>query len=240
MKTVAIIQARLGSTRLPGKVLLPLAGRPMLAHVIERVRRASRVDEVLVATTTNPGDAPLVAFCREAGCAVFRGDEQDVLDRYFQAARTHEATTVVRITSDCPLIDPAIIDAVLGTLAATGADYASNIAPTRTFPRGLDTEAFPFATLERCWHEASEPASREHVTAHIYRNSDRFRLASVTHERDESAHRWTVDTPEDYELVGRIYAFFGHNRFGWEEALAVLAAHPDWAETNAHIVQKAH
>lgn len=239
MKTVAIIQARLGSTRLPGKVLLPLAGRPMLAQVIERVGRASSVDEVLVATTTNPGDAPLVELCRELGYASFRGDEHDVLDRYFQAARTRAATTVVRVTSDCPLIDPAVIDAVLATLAESGADYASNIAPQRTYPRGLDTEAFSFATLERCWREASAPASREHVTAHIYQHPDRFRLASVTHERDESAHRWTVDTADDYALVKRIYAHFGHNRFAWQDVLAVVEAHPEWRALNAHVLQKA-
>lgn len=238
MKTVAIIQARLGSTRLPGKVLLPLAGQPMLAHVIERTRRAARVDEVLVATTTNPGDEPLVEFCREFGCALFRGDEQDVLDRYLQAARAHAATNVVRITSDCPLIDPAVIDAVLAALAESDADYASNIAPSRTYPRGLDTEAFPFATLERCWREASEPANREHVTAHIYRHPELFRLTCITHDRDESAHRWTVDTAEDYALAERIYAHFGHNRFGWEEAIAVVEAHPEWRELNAHVLQK--
>lgn len=240
MKTVAIIQARLGSTRLPGKVLLPLAGRPMLAHVIERTRRAQRVDEVLVATTTNTGDAPLVAFCREVGCAVFRGSEPDVLDRYFQAAQNHAATTIVRITSDCPLIDPGVIDAVLTKLAETGADYASNIAPDRTFPRGLDTEAFPFTTLERFWKEASEPAEREHVTAHIYRHPERFRLASVAHAQDESAHRWTVDTAEDYALAERIFAHLGDRHFSWQEALAAVEAHPEWTELNAHIAQKTY
>lgn len=238
--TVAIIQARMGSTRLPGKVLRPLAGRPMLEHVIERVRRAARVDEVLVATTTNPEDAEIMALCQELGCASFRGDEQDVLDRYYQAARASAATVVVRITSDCPLIDPAIIDEVLTVLVKSGADYASNIAPTRTFPRGLDTEAFTFTTLERCWREASEPASREHVTAYIYRHPERFRLAGVTHEGDESAHRWTVDTAEDYALAGRLCTHFGHNRFGWQEALAAVEAHPEWTGLNAHIEQKAH
>ncbi len=240
MKTVAIIQARLGSTRLPRKVLLPLAGEPMLAQVIARVRRASCVDEVLVATTTNPEDAEIVELCRQIGCASFRGDAQDVLDRYYQAAAGSGAKVIVRITSDCPLIDPSVIDEVVTELLKSGADYASNIAPTRTFPRGLDTEAFTFTTLDRCWHEASEPGSREHVTAFIYRHPERFRLASVTHEHDESAHRWTVDTTEDYALAERLYAHFGHNRFGWQEALAAVEAHPEWTGVNAHVVQKAH
>jgi spore coat polysaccharide biosynthesis protein SpsF len=240
LKTVAIIQARLGSTRLPRKVLLPLAGRPMLAHVIERVRRATRVDEVLVATTTNEADAEIVGLCEELDCPSFRGDEQDVLDRYFQAAKARDASNVVRVTSDCPVIDPAIIDDVLGALADTGADYASNIAPRRTFPRGLDTEAFTFATLERCWREATEPSSREHVTAFIYRHSEFFSLECVTHFKDCSAHRWTVDTPEDYALVERVYRHFGHNRFLWQDVLALLELHPDWANLNADIQQKTH
>lgn len=239
-KTVAIIQARLGSTRLPGKVLLPLAGRPMLEHVIERVRRAARVDEVLVATTTIAEDTEIVALCQQFDCASFRGDEHDVLDRYFRAAQASGASTIVRITSDCPLIDPSIIDAVLTALAESGSDYASNIAPPRTFPRGLDTEAFTFAALERCWSEASEPASREHVTAHIHRHPEHFRLECVTHPVDYSAHRWTVDTPEDYALAERIYAHFGDNRFSWEEALAAVEAHPEWSALNAHVRQKVH
>jgi spore coat polysaccharide biosynthesis protein SpsF len=240
LKTVAIIQARLGSTRLPRKVLLPLAGRPMLAHVVERVRRATRVDEVLVATTTNPADHEIVELCNELGCSCFRGDEHDVLDRYFQATKASAASTVVRITSDCPLIDPTVIDQVLDALVESAADYASNIAPRRTFPRGLDTEAFTAATLERCWRDATEPSSREHVTAFIYRHPERFRLECVSHSEDCSAHRWTVDTPEDYALIERIYRHFGHNLFGWKDVLTLLESHPDWVDLNADVPQKTH
>jgi spore coat polysaccharide biosynthesis protein SpsF (cytidylyltransferase family) len=238
--TVAIIQARMGSTRLPGKVLLPLAGAPMLQQVVERVRRARLVNDVLIATTTGAADDPLEALGREIGCAVFRGDENDVLDRYFRAAQAAKAGIVVRITSDCPLIDPGIIDEVLAELIGSNADYVSNVAPTRTFPRGLDTEAFRFVTLDRCWHDATEPACREHVTAFLHRHPDHFHIRGIVNDTDQSAHRWTVDTAEDYELVAAIYAHFGHNRFGWREVLALVSAHPEWSRINAHVRQKAH
>ncbi|MEA3210635.1 MAG: spore coat polysaccharide biosynthesis protein SpsF [Chthoniobacter sp.] len=238
--TIAIVQARMGSTRLPGKVLLPLAGVPMLRHVIERVRRATRVDHVLVATTTEAADEAIATFCAEWGCACFRGSEHDLLDRYYQAARTVPSEVVVRITSDCPLVDPGLIDRVLAEREEFAADYASNTYPVRTYPRGLCTEAFRFAALERAWGEAPDSSSREHVTPYIYRNPDRFHIHNVTNEEDCSAHRWTVDTVEDYALVERIYGHFGHNRFDWKEALALLAANPAWSELNAQVGQKAH
>jgi spore coat polysaccharide biosynthesis protein SpsF len=237
---VAIIQARMGSTRLPGKVLRSLAGRPMLAHVIERTRRATRVDRVMVATTTEARDQEIETLCAELKCPCFRGDENDVLDRYHQAALSQQASVVVRITSDCPLIDPGIIDRVLAELEESRADYCSNVAPVRTFPRGLDTEAFTFAALDRSWREAADAGSREHVTAFIYRHTEQFRIHGITHVHDESAHRWTVDTPEDYALVERIYAHFGRNNFRWEEVLALVAANPEWENLNAHVEQKAH
>lgn len=238
--TLAIIQARMGSTRLPGKVLRPLAGKPMLQHVIERVNRAKLVDETLVATSDQPADREIEEFCASVECPCFRGDENDVLDRYYQSATQRGADVVVRITSDCPLIDPDVIDQVVAAREQHEADYASNIAPTRTFPRGLDTEVFRFDVLERCWREAPAGPNREHVTSYIYGHPERFRVSGVTNDSDASAHRWTVDTPEDYALLERIYAHFGNNRFGWGDVLSLLAEHPEWSELNAHVEQKVH
>jgi spore coat polysaccharide biosynthesis protein SpsF len=238
--TTAIIQARMSSTRLPGKVLLDLAGEPMLARVVERTRRAQTIDRVIVATTVEPEDEPIVALCRARGWAVSRGSRDDVLDRYYQAAVADRADPIVRITSDCPLIDPGAIDLVVRRLTP-GVDYASNINPRRSYPRGLDVEAFPFAALSTAWQETRDPSSREHVTPFFYRHPERFRLALVESDRPESAdQRWSVDTPEDYELMRRITEHFGKNDFGWLDVLQLLDAHPDWIELNRHIAQKTH
>jgi spore coat polysaccharide biosynthesis protein SpsF len=238
--TTAIIQARMSSTRLPGKVLLDLAGEPMLARVVERTRRAQTVDRVIVATTVEPVEDPIVELCRARGWNVFRGSRDDVLDRYYQAALADRADPIVRITSDCPLIDPTVIDRVTARVGGT-VDYASNINPRRTFPRGLDVEAFSFAALSAAWHEDRDPSGREHVTPFLYRRPQRFCVALVESDRPETAsHRWSVDTPEDYELLKRIYAEFPGDDFTWEEVLTLLGRHPDWAEINRHIEQKPH
>jgi spore coat polysaccharide biosynthesis protein SpsF len=238
--TTAIIQARMSSTRLPGKVLLDLAGEPMLARVVARTQQAKTIDRTIVATTIEPEDEPIVALCRARGWAVSRGSRDDVLDRYYQAAVADGADPIVRITSDCPLIDPEVIDRVVERLTA-GVDYSSNINPTRTFPRGLDVEVFTFASLAAAWQDASDTSSREHVTPFLYRHPERFRIALVESERPEAAdHRWSVDTPEDYELMRRILAHFGDQEFGWLDVLKLLDGHPDWIELNRHIAQKTH
>jgi spore coat polysaccharide biosynthesis protein SpsF len=238
--TTAIIQARMSSTRLPGKVLLDLAGEPMLARAVERTQRAQRIDRVIVATTVEPEDEPIVELCGARGWSVFRGGRDDVLDRYYQAAVTDGADPIVRITSDCPVIDPGIIDRVVGRLSGVN-DYASNINPRRTFPRGLDVEAFTFAALSTAWREDRDPSGREHVTPFLYRHPERFRIALVESDRPEAAsHRWSVDTPEDYELLQRIYAHFGSKDFGWLDVLELLKQHPDWTEINRHVEQKRH
>jgi spore coat polysaccharide biosynthesis protein SpsF len=237
MKTVAIIQARLGSTRLPGKVLLDLAGEPMLARVVNRVRRAGRVDEVVIATTTEKRDDELASLCENRGWPCSRGSEQDVLDRYYQAARTHRADCVVRITSDCPLIDPRVIDSVVEGLNCPGVDYSSNTI-RRTYPRGLDAEAFPFVTLETAWREDQNPAWREHVTQFIVRHPERFGISQLSHDDDHSHRRWTVDTPEDFAFVEKIYDHFGHDEFTWKEVLEVLGRNPDWELINQGVEQK--
>ena len=238
MRTVAIIQARTGSTRLPGKVLLPLLGEPVLAHVVRRVSRASRVDAVVVATTTAPGDDPIAELGRTSGWLVTRGSEEDLLERYLEAARAHDAERVVRITSDCPLIDPALIDEVVEALEASGADYASNSLEPRTYPRGLDAEAMTMTALETAGREDHDPASREHATPYLYRHPERFRLQAVRGIEDRSEHRWTLDTPEDYELIRRLYDALGRDDFGWLDALAIAEAHPEWSALNRHVRQK--
>jgi spore coat polysaccharide biosynthesis protein SpsF len=238
--TTAIIQARMSSTRLPGKILLDLAGEPMLARVVERTRRAQRVDRVVVATTVEPEDNPIAALCRSRSWSVFRGSRDDVLDRYYQAALVDNADPIVRITSDCPAIDAEIMDRVVEQLTV-GVDYASNINPSRTFPRGLDVEVLTFAALSAAWRDDREPTGREHVTPFLYRHPERFRIALVESDRPEaSTHRWSVDTPEDYELLRRIYAHFGDDKFGWLDVLDLLRHHPDWCEINRHIEQKRH
>ena len=239
MTTVAIIQARTGSTRLPGKVLLPLLGAPVLTHVVRRGQRATRVDAVVVATTTAPGDDPIVELGRANGWLVTRGSEDDLLSRYLEAARAHGADRVVRITSDCPLIDPALIDDVIAALKTSGADYASNSLEPRTYPRGLDPEAMTMAALETAGREDHDPASREHATPYLYRHPERFRLHAVHGAEDRSGHRWTLDTPEDYELTRRLYDALGRDDFGWLDALAIAEAHPEWSALNRHVRQKA-
>ncbi|HET6327260.1 MAG TPA: glycosyltransferase family protein [Planctomycetaceae bacterium] len=248
--TTAIIQARMSSTRLPGKVLLDLAGQPMLARVVERAQQARTIDRVIVATTVEPEDEPIVGLCHSRGWAVSRGSRDDVLDRYYQAALSDGADSIVRITSDCPLIDPGVIDQVVAQLEAArltesanvGAiDYASNINPKRTYPRGLDVEVFTFAALSTAWREDREPTGREHVTPFLYRNPERFRIALVESDRPEAAsHRWSVDTPEDYELLRRIYEHFRDDDFTWEDVLDLLAEHPQWVDLNRHVEQKPH
>jgi spore coat polysaccharide biosynthesis protein SpsF len=238
VRTVAIIQARTGSTRLPGKVLLPLLDRPLLAHVVRRVARATLVDTTVVATTTARRDDPIVELAGREGWLVERGSEDDLLSRYVGSARRHQAEVVVRITSDCPMIDPQLIDDVVAALDRAGADYASNTLEPRTFPRGLDVEAMTMAALELADAEDRDPISREHATPHIYRHPDRFRLVAVRHPIDLSAHRWTVDTRADFELVRRLYEALGGDDFSWRDALEVVARHPDWPELNREVVQK--
>ena len=240
MKVVAIIQARMGSTRLPGKVLLDLAGEPMLARSVERTRRAQTLDEVVVATTVQPADEAIVQLCAERGWPCFRGSEEDVLDRYSRAASTHQADVVVRITSDCPLIEPEVVDCVVREFLERQpeVDYACNTLPRRTFPQGLDTEVLRLDVLEEAWRKDHNLAWREHVTPYIRRNPELFRIHSIMNDVDHSHMRWTVDTAEDLAFVRCIYNYFGHDQFSWQEVLAVLKEHPEWLEINRDVKQK--
>jgi len=239
MKIVAIIQARTGSTRLPGKVLKDIEGETCLARVINRLRRASLVNELLVATTDLPADDVITAECRRCAVPVSRGDEQDVLDRYFRAAQLSKADIVVRITSDCPLIDPQVTDKTIRAFLDEKPDYASN-ALQRTYPRGLDTEVISLSALERAWRTARQPYEREHVTPYIYEHPGEFKLLSVTGDVDYSHHRWTLDTPEDLEFIRAVYGRFKDAKdFSGLDVLNLLALHPELVEINRDVAQKA-
>lgn len=234
MKTVAIIQARMGSSRLPGKVLSDLAGKSMLARVVERLLDTTLVDAVMIATTTLPGDDAVVAHARQLGIMSYRGSADDVLARYLGAARTVRADVIVRVTADCPLLDPGVVDRVVAA-CTHDIDYASN-TQTRSFPRGLDVEALHRDALERIGRIARTPSTREHVTSFVTENPGLFRIAHVVSETDDSDLRWTVDTPEDLALARALYA--GGAPRDYRELVAHVRARPDLALSNAHVQQK--
>jgi len=239
MKIVAIVQARMGSSRLPRKVLKDLGGATVLDRVLNRLGRSRLIQESVVATTIEPADDAIVEHCERTGRKVFRGSEQDVLERYYQAAKYVNADVVVRITSDCPVIDPEVTDGTIRAFLDRHSDYASNVL-VRTYPRGLDTEVMTVQALERAWRESNKPHQREHVTPYIYENPSEFKLHGIENDTDCSRHRWTVDTPEDLELLRAIYERFGgRDDFGWREVLKLVESDPSLAEINRNIVQKA-
>jgi spore coat polysaccharide biosynthesis protein SpsF len=242
MRRVIIVQARMTSTRLPGKVLADLAGRPLLERQLERLARCSRADEIVVATTVNANDDPLVALAERVGVAWFRGSEHDVLARYAGAAADSRADLVVRVTSDCPLIDPVETDAVIAALEErrAAADYASNFLERR-LPRGLDTEALWRDVLDRVERLGTSVPAREHVTYFIHaEHPELFALHSVLASEDAGDLRWTVDTPEDLEVVRRIYAGLGlaEQPRPLAEVIAWVRAHPEVSALNSGVVQK--
>jgi len=239
MKIITIIQARMGSTRLPGKVMLDLCGKTVLARVVERVRRSRLAGEVVVATTTQPADDRVVGECVRLEATFFRGSESDVLDRYYLAAKQSGADAIVRICSDCALIDPEIIDRTIQSFLDEQADYASN-ALDRTYPRGLDTEIMSWEALERCWREARAFYQRSHVTPYIYENPDQFRIVRVRGEEDYSGYRWTLDTAEDLAFIRAVYARMeDKDWFSWRDVLRLLEQEPELMELNQHILQRA-
>lgn len=248
MTTIAIIQARMNSSRLPGKVLLDIGGQPMLVRVVERARRAQSIDGVMIATTTDPSDDPLEALCRVLGYPVYRGSQFDVLDRFYQAARLAQpgglapADVIVRLTADCPVIDPAVIDQTVAAFHAAGADFGANRLPPpwkRTFPIGLDTEVCSFAGLERAWREAQLPFEREHVMPYFYDQEGRFKLVIIDHSPDCGSYRWTVDTPEDLQLLREIFARFnGDDHFTWLDVLELVQREPELQQINTTVKAK--
>lgn len=241
MKTVIIVQARMTSTRLPGKVMKQVLGKSLLQYQLERLQRVKLADEIVIATTTNQTDESIVELCNRLAVPCFRGSEEDVLGRYYQAARVYKADTVVRVTSDCPLIDPQVIDEVIDCYLKNKSnyDYVSN-SLERTYPRGMDTEVFSFSALQQaCW-EATAQSDREHVTPFIHRQPARYRLGHVIYSEDCSHHRWTVDTPEDFELIQKIIEAIYPRKpnFTLEDCLSLLKKHPEWYIINSHVSQK--
>ena len=247
MSLTAIIQARMGSSRLPGKVLRPLAGAPMLARSVERVRACPGVAAVVVATSTRDGDEPIRALCATTGIACFAGSEQDVLDRFYQAAVEHHGDPLIRITADCPLVDPSLLSRLITFFRDGSYDHAGVATGAGAlflgggrYPDGLDAECVSFAALERAWREATSTPDREHVTPYIWRHKDLFRCGQLASPVDYSQLRWTVDNEADLALVGRIYeALYSPERaFVMEDVLRYLASHPELAATNDAFIGK--
>jgi spore coat polysaccharide biosynthesis protein SpsF len=238
-RIVVVIQARMASTRLPGKVLEDIGGASMLARTVRRCQRSRLATVVVVATGDASSDQAIVEEGKRLGVEVYRGPERDVLERYGQVAQWTKAEIVVRVTADCPLISAEVIDHTVTAFLHARPDYASNILE-RSFPRGLDTEVIARHALMAARALATQPHEREHVTPYIYEHPERFRLLSVTADHDFSDHRWTVDTILDLELVRRIYAAFdGDDRFGWRDVLAVLEQRPELRFLNRGVQQKA-
>jgi len=240
---VAIIQARMSSTRLPGKVLRKILEKPLLELMIERVRRAKLINKLMVATSIDPSDDPVEELCQQIKVNCFRGNLKDVLDRFYHAACLFDPDAVVRLTADCPLIEPAVIDQVIQEFLKGEADYVSN-ALQSTYPDGLDTEVFSFNALEKAWKEAELPSEREHVTSYIWKNCDLkggylFRARNVSYAKDLSSHRWVVDGPEDFELIQCIYEALYPTKpdFDFYDILAYLLEHPEVTALNRHIAR---
>lgn len=238
-RTVCIIQARVGSSRLPGKTLRQLGDRTVLNRVLMRVGNCRLTDEIVVATTTRVADDAIEAEANRSGVRVFRGDELDVLARYYETAQAFDATDVIRVTSDCPLIDPQLIDRMVDRYQQSrhSLDYLSNGMP-RTFPHGLDTEIFSSRVLGIAFEEAREVAQREHVTPFIYQHPERFSLENFSQSVDQSGHRWTLDEIDDWKFFEALVAELPDPLVSTKEVLQVLQARPEITELNRHVRQK--
>lgn len=247
MNPVAIIQARMGSTRLPGKVLRPIMGKPMLWHIVNRLRYVQEIYTVVVATSDAPADHTIIQFCKDNNIACFAGSENDVLDRFYQAALIHKGDPLLRVTGDCPFVDPDLIIRLLQLYEKGQYDHI-NIATGAgaifldggRFPDGLDTECFSFAALAKAWHEATNQIDREHVTPYIWRNPEIFRIGLLKADKDYSTLRWTVDNEVDFKLVSSVYnALYRDDRpFLMTDILRYFNEHPDLVKTNQHFIGK--
>ncbi|MCX6169736.1 MAG: glycosyltransferase family protein [Ignavibacteriales bacterium] len=239
----AIVQARSGSTRLPGKILKKIYNEPILWHVVNRLSYSKLINKIIIATTDLAEDDQIQEFCEANKFLFYRGSSEDVLSRYFNAAKSFEAKIIVRITSDCPVIDYSIVDRMLEIFIFENRlnklDYLSNVLP-RTFPRGLDTEIFTFAVLERTYNEANQVYEHEHVTPYIYNHPAQFAIKNFSNEKDYSIHRWTVDTQEDFNLIEEIYkSLYEKNKiFLFEDILKLFEEQPDLIRINQNIQQK--
>ena len=238
---VSIVQARMGSTRLPGKVLMDIIGKPMLWHVVNRLKYSKFIDRIVIATTRNKNDDILELFCKDQEIDFFRGNEEDVLDRYYQAANLYQADVIVRITADCPLIDPFVVDKVITGYLENHEhlDGASNIIK-RTYPKGLDTEVVSYATLEKIRKNATRKYEREHVTIFIYEHLELFKLHSVENPNNLSDLRWTVDEEADLRFVREIYRILYQDSkmVFMDDVLKILKKEPQLAQINKNIKHK--
>lgn len=240
MKVTAIIQARMGSTRLPGKILKKVNGKPLLFYQLERIKGSKLIDEIVIATTTNHQDNEIVSFCEQYGVSYYRGSETDVLSRYFNTAVKFNADIIVRLTSDCPIIDVEVVDKTIQYfLELDYCDYVSNTLE-RTFPRGLDTEVFSYIALEKAYKEAYLERDREHVTPYFYSNQNIFVVGSLKNNINYSKYRLTVDTEEDFELIKLIInALFSKKpNFTLIDIVKLMEKNPQWFNINSHIEQK--
>jgi len=241
-KIVCIIQARMGSSRLPGKVLKEICGYPMLDWVVHRAKNAAYISTVLVATTLEHNDDAIAKWCQDNAVPCYRGAAQDVLDRFYRAAKTENADVIVRLTADCPLIDPHIIDDVIDLFFVEKADFAANRLPppfSRTFPIGLDVEVVSFSALEKAWHAATKQFEREHVLPYLYAEDGRFHISVLDAEKDFGALRWTVDTPADLKFLCTLMERLKCNReISWLSILDHIQTHPELMEINADVVHK--
>lgn len=243
LKIAAVVQARLGSTRLPGKILKELSNKPMLWHIVNRLSHSKRIDKVIVATTNLSEDDEVQKFCETNNILFYRGSSEDVLSRYYEAALKFNAELIIRITSDCPVIDPFIIDEMLEYYfqesKSVRLDYISNVHP-RTFPRGLDTEIFSIDSLVKTHNEAKLQFEREHVTPYIYNHQELFTIKNFSNEKDFSFHRWTVDTPEDFSLIDEIYkALYRKDElFLFEDIIKLFENRPNLFSINQNVKQK--
>jgi len=229
----AIIQARMGSTRLPRKVMLGILGKPVLWHVINRISKSRLIDGLFVATTVNSEDGVIVEFCKSNGVLVFRGSENDVLDRYYLCAKKYNIKDIVRITADCPLHDPNIIDMVINEYLKGDYDYASNTIEY-TFPDGFDVEIFSFIALEDAWKNAKLPSEREHVTPYIRKN-EKIKKKNIFSNKKYPIYRCSLDNPEDYEFIKRIYEGIGKDMFYIDDIINYLRGHQELLKINQHI-----
>ena len=223
MTVIAIISARMGSSRLPGKVLMEIGDRPLLSLQIERVLRATTIEKIVVATSHEPQDDPIAVFCDSEGVLCFRGSEADVLDRIYKAAIHFGADPVVRLTGDDPMADPVIIDKVVGTFIESEYDYVSNVNPP-TYPDGLDVEVVGVSALEKVWKEATTPEEREHVTLGIRQNLDQYKTYNVVNSEDLSSMHWAVDTVENFSFVQRVFEMLHSTKpdFNMHDVLAIM------------------
>ncbi len=237
MKISAIIQARMTSSRLPGKVLMHVRRRPLLSYLVERLRFCNHLDRIIVATTTNIEDDPVESFCKNERIAVFRGQENDVLDRYYQAAKKNTVDHIMRITADCPLIDPDICDHAADIYMTSKADY---VATGPTYAEGMDCEILSFAALEDAWRHATLGSEREHLTLYLHNNPDKFRIIILQNRSDDGRYRITVDRKEDFEVVKSVIEHFqdqGSSLFHIAEIKGYLDDHPEIAMLNANVIR---